>query len=58
MEAVAWRVRANRNHPLVEHDPFPWRLSETKPALGEGAEPEWFDVQALALIPQAEETVK
>jgi hypothetical protein len=47
LEPVAWRVRANRNHPLVERDPFEWRLSETKPVLGEGAQVEWFDVQPL-----------
>lgn len=49
-EAVAWRVRAGVNHPLVERGPFDWRLSETKPQLGEGAQPEWFDVQALGVI--------
>lgn len=46
-EAVAWRVRAGVNHPLVEVEPFPWRLSEPVPSIGEGAQPEWFDIEPL-----------
>src|SRR5690606_36123873 len=28
-----------------------WRLSEMKPTLGEGAQPEWFDVEPLFTRP-------
>jgi hypothetical protein len=58
LEPVAWRVRANRNHPLVERDPFEWRLSETKPVLGEGAQVEWFDVQPLYAAAPAPEGMR
>ncbi len=50
-EAVAWRIRAGLNHPLVEGRPFDWRLSETRPSLGEGAKDEWFDVEPLYTSP-------
>lgn len=50
---VAWRKRPNVKHPLFQGDftGVEWRLSNLRPLLGEGSQPEWFDVQPLYASP-------
>lgn len=55
VEPVAWRVRCGLNHPLVEGVPFGWQLSEKRPEIGEGAKPEWFDIEPLFAAPPSRE---
>lgn len=52
-EPVAWRKRPSGQHPLFRGDftGVEWRVSVAKPDLGEGSQPEWFDIQPLYAHP-------